>query len=103
MNVGSECKFCVQNNSQISNFVHMFNDEVIDMKLSEVSKSDITYKIISRIFDICDLRSGQYHGLPIISQSEKFQFPLFAISWIPCFENMVNQVPIEGLSQKYHL
>ena len=38
----------------------------------------VSTKRISRIFDICDLRSGQFHDLPIISQLEKFQLPLNA-------------------------
>ena len=38
----------------------------------------VSTKCISRIFDICDLRSGQFHDLPIISQWEKFQLPLNA-------------------------
>ena len=46
------------------------------MKLPEVSKSVIIYKTYILDFYMCDLRSGQFHDLPIISQWEKFQMPL---------------------------
>ena len=48
------------------------------MKLSGVGESDSIYKMYISDFYNCDLRSGQSHELPIISQWEKFQLPLNA-------------------------
>ena len=39
----------------------------------------VSTKRISRNLYTCDLRLGQFHDLPIISQWEKLHLPLFAI------------------------
>ena len=50
------------------------------MKLWGNRKSNSIYKTyLSDFFSICDLRSGQFHDLPIISQWRKFQLPLNVI------------------------
>ena len=48
------------------------------MKLSGVSKGDNIHKMYVSDFFIYDLRSGQSHNLPIISQWDKFQLHLNA-------------------------
>ena len=47
----------------------------------ELVRVTVCTKRISRNFDICDLRSGQFYDLPIISQWEKFQLALNVIQW----------------------
>ena len=48
---------------------------------------------ISRIFDIRDLRSGQFRDLPMLSQWAKFQLPLFRIRTFPFTGNGVGLGP----------
>ena len=54
-----------------------------DTKLSGLHKVISTYKMLSRIFDIGDLRSGQFRDLPIISLWGKIKiFVCASDKWI---------------------
>ena len=45
-------------------------------KFRNMIRSSVPTKCISRIFDICDLRSGHIRDLPIISQWAKIKLPV---------------------------